>query len=168
MRDVGAVARTMSFLLIQGQSMTTTGKSADFCNAAVSGAIGLDSDAKPQSITLLQSESAWNGVPYVAYPPGRPQLTVLKILLPPHSSLPWHTHVVPNSAYVVSGQMTVEDRASGRKHVLRAGDAFAESVGVVHRGVTGEEAVEIVVTYAATADTPLSVPAEGEKPEFGD
>jgi len=52
--------------------------------------------------------------------------------------------------------------------VLRAGDAFAESVGVVHRGVTGEEAVEIVVTYAATADTPLSVPAEGEKPEFGD
>ena len=148
--------------------MKTTSEIANCCNAAAGNAHGSDSDAKPQSTTVLQSQSAWNGVPYVAYPPGRPQLTVLRILIPAHSSLPWHTHVVPNAAYVVSGHMTVEDRATGRKQVIRAGEAFAESVGVEHRGVTDDEAAEVIVTYAATSDTPLSVPSKGEKPEFGE
>ena len=155
-----------------GSSMSgsTTGsvKTADVGGDAVGSAIAPASDGKPQSTTLVASQSAWNGTPYLAYPPGRPQLTVLKILIPAHTSLPWHTHVVPNAAYVLSGHLTVEDRATGRKLLIGPGEAFAESIGVVHRGVTGEEAAEIVVTYAATADTPLSVPAAGEKPEFGD
>jgi quercetin dioxygenase-like cupin family protein len=122
---------------------------------------------KPTSATLLQSQSAWNGTPYVAYPAGRPQLTMLKIIIPPHSVLPWHTHVVPNAAYVLTGRLTVEDRATGERHVINAGDAMAESVDVEHRGVTGEEGAELIVVYAATAATPLSIPSEGEKPEFG-
>lgn len=124
-------------------------------------------NAKPRAETVLQSDSAWNGKPYTAYPNGRPQLTVLRITIPPHSALPWHSHVVPNAAHVVKGQMTLEDKVTGEKHVIKAGEACCESVGVVHRGLTGDEAVEVIVTYAGTKTAPLSVPADGESPEFG-
>lgn len=136
--------------------------------AAVSCAHVSAADGKAEATTVLNSESSWNGEPYVSYPPGRPKLTVLKILLPPHTKLPWHSHSVPNAAYVVSGYMTIEDKATGKKKVIKAGEAFAESVGMIHRGVTDDVAAEVIVTYAATEQTPLSTPAEGEKHEFGE
>jgi quercetin dioxygenase-like cupin family protein len=39
----------------------------------------------------------------VAYPAGRPELSVLKIAIPPHSQLKWHTHPMPNIAYILIG-----------------------------------------------------------------
>ncbi|RZA21110.1 MAG: cupin, partial [Proteobacteria bacterium] len=60
-------------------------------------------NAKPQSEQLIQSDKGITGTPYASYPQGRPQLTVLRIKFPAHATLPWHTHVVPNAAYVVSG-----------------------------------------------------------------
>jgi len=123
-------------------------------------------DAKPKAETVLKSDSSWTGAPYTAYPKGRPELTVLRIVIPAHSALPWHTHVVPNAAYVISGHLTVEEKATGRKKVIRAGEALPESVGVVHRGVTDDEEVVLVVMYAGTKDTPLSVPLAEDNPEF--
>jgi quercetin dioxygenase-like cupin family protein len=75
--------------------------------------------------------------------------------------------VVPNAAYVVKGQMTLEDKETGRTHTIKAGGACCESTGVVHRGRTGEEAVEVIVTYAGTRAAPLSVPEDPDAPEFG-
>jgi quercetin dioxygenase-like cupin family protein len=123
--------------------------------------------SKPRAETVLQSDAAWNGKPYAEYPTGRAQLTVLRITIPPHSTLPWHSHVVPNAAYVVKGQMTLEDKETGEKHTIKAGEACCESTGVVHRGLTGDEAVEVIVTYAGTKATPLSVPEDPNAPEFG-
>ncbi|PPT77610.1 cupin [Xanthomonas arboricola pv. populi] len=125
-------------------------------------------DAKPRSETLIKSDTGITGAPYTHYPQGRPQLTVLRIRFPAHATLPWHTHVVPNAAYVVSGHMLVEDRATGKKYRINAGEAFPESVGVVHRGVTEDEPAEVIVTYAGTQDTPLSVPVEGGEAEFSE
>lgn len=124
-------------------------------------------DGKPRAETVLQSDTAWNGTPYTTYPSGRPQLTVLRITISPNSTLPWHSHVVPNAAYVVKGQMTLEDKETGRTHTIKAGEACCESTGVVHRGRTGEEAVEVIVTYAGTRAAPLSVPEDPDAPEFG-
>jgi len=42
--------------------------------------------------------------------------------------------------------------------LVRAGEAFAESVGDVHRGYTTDEPAEIVVVYAGSAGIPLSIP----------
>jgi len=51
-----------------------------------------------QSETLLRSSSSWDGKPYAAYPTGRPELSVLKITIPPHTALKWHNHPMPNAA----------------------------------------------------------------------
>ena len=116
----------------------------------------------PETNILLKRTTSWNNIPYTAYPPGQPELTTVRITIPPHSSLPWHTHDMPNAAYLLSGQLTVEDRATGRKATYRAGEAFAESVHDVHRGVTGNEPAVVIVTYAGARGLPLAVPVEGE------
>ncbi len=65
---------------------------------------------------------------------GQPQITVQKIQVPAHSSLPWHTHSMPIAGYVVSGELTVE-KTDGEKKTVRAGQVLPETVGSVHRGV---------------------------------
>ncbi|RYY16039.1 MAG: cupin domain-containing protein [Alphaproteobacteria bacterium] len=109
------------------------------------------------SVVTLRSDTSWNGTQYEAYSHERPQLTVMRYSIPPHSSLPWHRHPVPNTAFVISGSITLES-IEGVRHVFRAGDAFAESVGNEHRGFTQEESAEIVCTYAGAAGVPLSIP----------
>jgi len=111
---------------------------------------------------LLQRTTSWNDVPYTAYPQGQPQLTTVKITIPAHSSLPWHTHAIPNAAYVLSGHLTLEERDTGRRATFRAGQAFAESVGNVHRGVAGDEAAIVIVTYAGVPGQELSSEVNGQ------
>lgn len=116
---------------------------------------------------LLQSDHGWNGKPYQSYPDGKPELTVLKITIAPHAALPWHTHAVPNAAYVMSGTLTVHDRDSGKSTTVHAGQAFAETVDDVHRGVNeGDQPVVLLVTYAGAVGVPTSTPASGEKQEY--
>ena len=115
--------------------------------------------------TLAKRTSSWNDVPYQEYPSGTPELTVMKITIPAHSALPWHTHVMPNAAYVLSGALTVEDRVTGRTQRYVAGTAFTESVGSVHRGSTGAEAAVVIVTYAGVPGAPLSTPVDPESGE---
>ena len=115
---------------------------------------------------LVKSDSSWNGQAYTAYPNGRPQLTVLKMTIPAHTALPWHIHPMPNAGYVLSGQLTIEDRATGKKQTFQAGQAFTESVNDVHRGISGDQPTVLIITYAGTPGEPTSVPVKGEKPEY--
>lgn len=114
----------------------------------------------------LKEDSSWDGNVYTSYPAGKPQLTILEITIPPHTALPWHQHPVPNAAYVVSRQLTVEDRLTGKSLEVQAGQAFAESVSSSHRGVTGDQQAVVIVTYSGVEGTPLSIPDKGEKVEF--
>ncbi len=127
---------------------------------------GAQTVAAAQREVLLQANEAWNGKPYTAYPSGQPQLTMLKLTIAPHTALPWHTHPVPNAAYVVSGTLTVHDRESGKSHVYHAGDAFAESMNDVHRGESGDEPAVLLITYAGSPGVPTSIPAKGEEAEY--
>ena len=122
--------------------------------------------ATAQRETLLQTTQSWNGKPYTHYPTGRPQLTTLKVTLAAHTSLPWHYHPVPNALYVLSGTLTLHDRASGKTLVVHQGQAVAESVDDVHRGEAGDEPAVLLITYAGTPGVPTSVPAKGEKAEY--
>jgi quercetin dioxygenase-like cupin family protein len=115
----------------------------------------------PETKVLLKRTASWNDIPYLAYPQGQPELTTVRMTIPAHSELPWHTHGMPNAAYLLSGQLTVEDR-NGRKAIHHAGEAFAESVNDIHRGITGNEPAVVIVTYAGTQGQPLSVPVESE------
>ena len=115
---------------------------------------------------LVQSDHSWDGTKYVHYLPGPPELTVLKITIAPHSALPWHTHPVPNAGYVLSGDLIIHDKASGKSVTYHAGQAFAESVNRVHRGESGDKPTVLIVTYAGTPGTPTSKPVKGEKREY--
>jgi quercetin dioxygenase-like cupin family protein len=115
---------------------------------------------------LAKSTASWNGKPYTAYPAGQPQLTVLKMTIPPHTALPWHTHPFPNAGYVLSGQLTIEDKASGKIQTFHAGEAFTESVDDVHRGVSGDAQTVLVITYAGVPGVATFKAEAGQKPEY--
>jgi quercetin dioxygenase-like cupin family protein len=119
-----------------------------------------------QRETLLQTTQSWNGKSYTRYPTGEPQLTILKVTLAAHTSLPWHYHPVPNALYVLSGTLTLRDRASGKTLVVHQGQAVGESVDDVHRGEAGDEPTVLLITYAGTPGISTSVPAKGEKAEY--
>ena len=125
-----------------------------------------DNVAAAKREVLVESDHSWNGTQYGPYPTGVPQLTVLKLTIAANSKLPWHTHPFPNSCYVLSGEITVHDKESGQSATYHQGQAFAESVGRVHRGESGNEPTVLLVTYAGTAGTPTSLPVKGEQAEY--
>ena len=109
-----------------------------------------------QSETLLRTGSSWDGEPYRSYPPGQPELSILKITLAPHTELEWHSHPIPNAAYIVSGELTLERKKDGKKQHFSAGQAVSETVDTFHRGVAGNEPVVLIVFYAGGAGVPLT------------
>jgi quercetin dioxygenase-like cupin family protein len=125
-----------------------------------------NSVASGQREILLQTTQSWNGKPYTHYPTGQPQLTTIKLTIAPHTALPWHTHPFPNVVYVLSGSLTLHDKASGKTHVVHQGQAVGESVDDVHRGESGDEPTVLLITYAGTPGVPTSIPAKGEKAEY--
>lgn len=111
---------------------------------------------KVQTETLLQAGAAWDGVPYQDYPQDRPERTVVKLTIPPHTALPWHTHAMPNAAYVVSGQIHVERQSDGLRRQLGAGQVLAEMIDSPHWGVTADEPAVLIVFYAGNGGAPLA------------
>jgi quercetin dioxygenase-like cupin family protein len=122
--------------------------------------------ATGQREILLQTTQSWNGKPYTHYPTGQPQLTTIKLTIPPHTALPWHTHPFPNVVYVLSGTLTLHDKASGKTQTIHPGQAVGESVDDEHRGESGDVPTVLIITYAGTPGVPTSVPAKGEKAEY--
>jgi quercetin dioxygenase-like cupin family protein len=108
-----------------------------------------------QAKTLLQTDRGWDGKVYESYPKGQPQLSVLEITIPPNTTMEWHRHPIPNAAYVVSGDLKVE-KQNGQTANFSKGQVIAETVGEWHRGVTGGQAVELLVFYAGAPGVPLS------------
>ncbi|WP_260928330.1 cupin domain-containing protein [Novosphingobium sp. 9] len=115
---------------------------------------------------LAKSTKSWNGKRYTAYPKGQPELTMLKMTIPANTALPWHKHPYPNAGYVLQGQLTIEDRASGKKETFHTGQAFTESVDDVHRGVSGPTPTILIITYSGTPGVPTFKAEPGQKPEY--
>jgi quercetin dioxygenase-like cupin family protein len=109
---------------------------------------------------ILQTTQSWDGVNYQSYPTGQPQLTVLTITVPPNTALHWHHHPVISVGYVLSGELTLEKKATGERAIVHAGQALAETVQTTHRGFTTNEPVELVVFYAGQAGLPITINEE--------
>lgn len=114
--------------------------------------------------TLLRSSTSWDGATYTSYPKAAPELSVLKITIPPNTELPWHTHPMPNAAYVLSGEITVEKKETNEKQLITQGQVLPEMVGTAHRGLTGDAPVVLIVFYAGSKGMPLSNSIPGGKP----
>ena len=136
-------------------------RAASFLFAApllASGAVLAADTPTVTSEVLLKSTSSWDGTAYMRYPDGTPELTTLKITIPPRTELPWHTHPMPNVAFVLTGELTVEQREGGQSKTIKAGDVLPEMVNLNHRGRTGDNPVVLIVFYAGTKGMPLSEP----------
>ncbi|QJP93356.1 cupin domain-containing protein [Pseudomonas fluorescens] len=105
---------------------------------------------------LLESTTSWDGTSYSNYPDAKPELSVLRLSIPANTQLQWHTHPIPNAAYILSGELTIESRDDGRSKRFKQGEAVAEMVNRSHRGITGDKPVELVVFYAGGEGIPLS------------
>ncbi|WP_210080808.1 cupin domain-containing protein [Pantoea endophytica] len=125
-----------------------------------------DNEHENSAETLLQSGQAWNDQHIEHYPAGKPEITVMKMTIPAHSELPWHTHPMPNTAYILSGSLTIEDKASGETKTFNAGEAFNESIDIAHRGFTTDQRAELIIFYAGVEGMELSIPLPGEKAEY--
>ncbi|MDQ1210732.1 cupin domain-containing protein [Pantoea anthophila] len=119
-----------------------------------------------EAVEVMRSGEAWNGEVIESYPHGEPELTVMRLSLPAHTALPWHTHPMPNAAFILSGTLIVEDKASGEQRTFHAGEALNETVNSAHRGFTLEEPAELVITYAGVKGQALTEPLPGEPEEF--
>jgi quercetin dioxygenase-like cupin family protein len=109
------------------------------------------------SEVLLQTTQSWDGETYKPYLAGQPQISVLRIYIPPHSSLAWHSHPVINAAYVLTGKLFVEKKSSGMKREVNAGEVLPEMVNDLHRGYTEDQSAMLLVFYAGVEGMPITV-----------
>lgn len=107
---------------------------------------------------LLATQKSWDGSVLPSYPVTQPELTVLRITVPPHAALDWHRHPVINVAYLLAGSLLVEKQSTGQKITIRAGDVLPELVNTMHRGINpGDEPAVILVFYAGEVGGQLSL-----------
>jgi quercetin dioxygenase-like cupin family protein len=107
--------------------------------------------------TLVIAGSSWDGNKLPQYATGIPEITILRIKIPPGVQLPLHEHPVINAGVLLSGELTVVTEKNETLH-LKAGEALVEVVDKWHYGKNeGSEPAEIIVFYAGYADQPITV-----------
>lgn len=109
---------------------------------------------------LAESVVSWNGDTLSDYISGQPQVTILKITIPPKYKLEWHKHPVINAGVMLKGELTV---ISEKKDTLRLveGQSLIELVNTFHYGINqGDDPAQILVFYAGNQNVPITVMKE--------
>jgi len=106
---------------------------------------------------LAKTSLSWDGSQLPDYPKGSPELTILRIKIPPGVQLPLHKHPVINAGVLLSGELTVVTEDNRILH-LKAGESIVEVVDKWHYGKNeGDKMAEILVFYAGVSNTPITV-----------
>ncbi|MBN3824660.1 cupin domain-containing protein [Burkholderia sp. Ac-20384] len=150
-----AAMHTLSFSVV---SRTVVAAALIVAGSPRATAQDTDAGSRATETVLLRTTHAWDGSRYRSYPPEQPEITVVRYTIPPHAVLPWHTHPSINVGYVLSGHLTAVRRSDGKRLALGPGDVVPEMVDGAHRGETGDERAELIVFYAGSPGTPLTVP----------
>lgn len=75
----------------------------------------------------------------------------------------WHAHPGVEIAYLVAGEMTLEQEGQPTR-VLRPGDSFMMPRGVPHNGANiGAVPARLVITYVYDKDAPLRTPVPASR-----
>src|SRR5512133_829761 len=117
-------------------------------------AVGLATSAAAGSTTLLKTSSTWNGSELKYFETRCPEVDAVIVDIPANASTPIHLHPVNNYAYILEGQVRVQEGelVNGQLVVRKSstftkGQAFAEVVNTWHVGKAGPEGVKILVWY---------------------
>nr|WP_319492650.1 cupin domain-containing protein [uncultured Desulfobacter sp.] len=110
-----------------------------------------------QTNVLAKTGISWDGRDLPEYPKGKPEITILRIKIPPKTKLPFHTHPVINAGVLLKGTLTVVTE-SNETLKLKPGDSIIEVVDKWHYGINeGSEFAEIIVFYAGVKDSPITI-----------
>jgi quercetin dioxygenase-like cupin family protein len=94
---------------------------------------------------LAKTSTSWDGTALPNYEKGKPEITILRIQIPPKVQLPLHKHPVINAGVLLKGELTVVTKDKETLH-LKAGDSIVEVVDKWHYGKNeGNETAEIIV-----------------------
>jgi quercetin dioxygenase-like cupin family protein len=106
---------------------------------------------------LTKAMTSWDGTALPEYAKGKPEVSILRIIIPPGTKLPLHKHPVINAGVLLSGELTVVAQDGVTLHMI-AGDTIVEVVNKWHYGKNeGNEPAEIIVFYAGIQGEPLSI-----------
>ncbi len=106
---------------------------------------------------LIKSSNSWDGQPLPAYKAGTPEITILRITIPPNHVLPMHTHPCINAGILLKGKLTVVTD-NGQVLHLKPYDPIIEVVDTWHYGNNeGDEPAEIIVFYAGENGEPITI-----------
>lgn len=83
-------------------------------------------------VPLLTTQTDGTGRPLVAA--ADPEVSIVTVEFPPGAQTNWHKHTAPCFAYMLEGELSVE-LETGEVRTVKAGQAFAEVVEVLHNGI---------------------------------
>ena len=123
----------------------------------LAGCASADEIRGASTATLSKTSASWDGQNLPDYAPGKPEITILRITIPPGSQLPVHKHPVINAGVLLSGELTVMSE-DGKVLRLKAGESIVELVNTWHYGKNdGEIPVELIMFYAGKVGVPITV-----------
>lgn len=109
---------------------------------------------------LHKSGKSWDGGGF-HYPPGVPEISILRISLEAGEETPFHCHPIPTFGYVLKGKLEVRT-GDGNRILFKEGQAAIEVMGTLHRGRAMCDPVEILVFYTGAENLENSIPAGKE------
>ncbi len=121
-----------------------------------------------KSEEILKTNESWDGSPLPILPAVSPEVTVVRLTIPPGAILPIHLHAVLNVGYMLAGELTVtrtkdpggdfSDPDNVEQIIVRAGDAVVENFNTWHYGENmGTEDAQLILMYVAAPGTPQAL-----------
>ena len=111
----------------------------------------------PTKEILLKSSQTWDGAPLKPSSINNPEVTVLKITIPPHERLSVHKHPLLNVVYLNKGTLTIVSK-DGQEKTIKKGECLTELIDTYHYGKNDtDEVTELIVFYFGEKGQQLSV-----------
>lgn len=108
-------------------------------------------------VSLLTTQTDGTGRPLVAA--ANPEVSIVTVEFPPGAQTNWHKHTAPCFAYLLEGELSVE-LETGEVRTVKAGQAFAEVVEVLHNGINrGTVPARLVMFVSGEAGNAYTVRA---------
>ena len=109
---------------------------------------------------LAKTSSSWDGSALPEYPIGTPEITIVRLTIPPKTMLPLHKHPVMLGAVILKGELTVITEEKKSK-TFKPGDSIVEVVNKWHFGKNdGNVPVLAIVFYAGIKGQPITIKKE--------
>jgi quercetin dioxygenase-like cupin family protein len=103
-------------------------------------------EQKDVAVTRLLSSTVTSGGQPIVLTQKDAQIIVSTYDVAPGATLPVHKHPYPRYAYVLSGNLRITNKETGRSDTYKSGDFILESVGQWHTGANiGDESVKLLV-----------------------